>query len=176
MFKQEGTSSRIFPLLPTLTMHTCLLPLPPFFIFDLALYLRESLIVSAWNLLELTRDISRAQSHFLALTLHRTESSNPRTLYSLVQAQVIPWSIMGDMYANRGNLADSSPMSPRAILDNDAQQRKREGGLGSVMILSLELPKGDNSPPIKAFKQLGGLVLPMRFFTSHLRIDVCFCF
>lgn len=113
--------------------------------------------MSAWNLLDLTRDISRAQSHFLALTLRRTESSNPRTLYSLIEAEVIPWSVMDEVYANRGNFADSSPASPRAILDNDAQQRKREGGRGSVMVLSLELPKGDNSPPIEAFKQVSRL-------------------
>jgi hypothetical protein len=112
--------------------------------------LRDTLTVSAWNLLELTRDITRAQTHFLALTLRRTESSNPRTLYSLVDAEVLQWSILEAIYSNRGNYSDLSPVSPRDMLANDEAKRKREGALGSVMVISMELPKGDNRLPQEA--------------------------
>ncbi|KAF9466837.1 hypothetical protein BDZ94DRAFT_1212419 [Collybia nuda] len=130
----------------------------------------DTLTVSAWNLLELTRDISRARSHFLALTLRRTESSNPRTLYSLVQAEVIPWPVMDEVYANRGYLVDSSSASPRDLLDSDAQRRKGDGhgSLGSVMVLSVELPKGDDRSPIEAFHQLSVHMLhPLGLFKAH---------
>jgi hypothetical protein len=138
----------------------CLLLVPPANDFPRCLRsnYRESLTLSAWNLLKLRKDISRARSHFLALTLRRTESSNPRTLYTLIEAEVIPWSVMDAAYANRGHFAESVPVSPRLMLYNDEQQRKREGGLGSVMVMSIELPKGDNRPPREAFKQVRRLL------------------
>lgn len=116
--------------------------------------LRDTLTVSAWNLLELTRDITRAKTHFLALTLRRTESSDPRTLYSLVDAEVLQWSVLETAFANRANFSDLSPVSVKEMLENDEAERKREGGLGSVLVMSMELPKGDNRPPHKALVEV----------------------
>lgn len=116
---------------------------------------RDPLTFSAWYLLELIKDISKAQTHFLAVTLHRTTSSNPRILYSLVDAEVLPLSALEGAYANRAHFTDSSPVSPRSMLAMDEQQRRaRDGALGSVMVLSIELPKGDNRPPHKALSEV----------------------
>jgi hypothetical protein len=94
------------------------------------------------------QDISRARTHFLALTLRRATSSNPRLFYSLVEAEVLPWSALDTVYANRANFSDSSPVSPRKIFEKDEENRRRMGGsLGSVMVTSIELPAGDNRPP-----------------------------
>ena len=83
----------------------------------LNLKFRDTLTVSAWRLLELTKDISRARTHFLILTLRRTASSNPRALYSLVDAEVLPWSVLEAAYANRVNVSDLSPLSPKLMLE-----------------------------------------------------------
>lgn len=123
-------------------------------ILMLTLVIRDTLTVSAWNLLELIKDISRARTFFLALTLRRTESSNPRTLYSLVEAEVLPLSALEAVFASLGNFADSSPVSPKSLLARDEEQRKREGGLGSVMVMSIELPKGDSRKPHDAMKEV----------------------
>jgi len=129
---------------------------------------RDTLIVSAWHLLELTKDISRAQTHFLALTLRRTTSSNPRTLYSLVDAEVIPWSYLEAVWANRANFADSSPASAKSMLTMDEAARKRDGALGSVMVMSIELPEGDNRPPRDALKEMNVHTLqPLGLFKVH---------
>ena len=120
----------------------------------LNLKFRDTLTVSAWRLLELTKDISRARTHFLILTLRRTASSNPRALYSLVDAEVLPWSVLEAAYANRVNVSDLSPLSPKLMLEKDEEERKRDGGLGSVMVISLELPKGDNRPPHNALTEV----------------------
>ena len=105
----------------------------------------DTLTVSAWNLLELTKDITRAQEYILAMTLRRTDSSNPRTYYDLVEVDVLPMTLLDSIYANRGDL-NMNPVSPRLVLKQDAERRKPEGALGSVMVMSIELPKGENRP------------------------------
>lgn len=128
----------------------------------------DTLTVSAWRLLELTKDISRARTHFLILTLRRTASSNPRALYSLVDAEVLPWSVLEAAYANRVNVSDLSPLSPKLMLEKDEEERKRDGGIGSVMVISLELPKGDNRPPHNALTELSvHFLLPLGLFKVH---------
>jgi len=103
-------------------------------------------MVSAWNLLELTQDITRAQTHILALTLRRTDSSNPRTYYDLVEVEVLPMTLLDSIYFHRGDLS-MNPVSPRMALEQDAERRKHDDSLGSVMVMSVELPKGDNRQP-----------------------------
>jgi len=128
----------------------------------------DTLTVSSWNVLGLTRDISRAKTHFLALTLRRTDSSNPRTYYSLIEAEVLPWTVLEAIYANRGNFTDLSPVSPRAMLEQDAERRKPDGALGSVMVISIELPEGDNRPPRDALKELNVHIMqPLGLFDVH---------
>jgi len=106
---------------------------------------RDTLTVTAWNMLELTRDITRAQTHILALTLRRTDSSNPRTYYDLVEVEVVPMTLLDAIYSNRADL-NMNPVSPRTVLEQDAERRKPDGALGSIMVMSIELPKGDNRP------------------------------
>jgi hypothetical protein len=110
--------------------------------------------VAAWHLLDLTRDISRAQTHLLALTLRRTDSSNPRTMYNLIETEVVPWDFVDQVFSKLGNFTDSSPVSPRRMLAQNAEERKRDGALGAVMVISLELPEGDNTTPRQALAQV----------------------
>jgi len=111
--------------------------------------------VSAWHLLELTKDISRAKTHCLVLTLRHTDSPNPRAIYSLIDAEVLPLSTLEATYENRTNfLSELSQVSPKEMLARDEEERKRAGGLGSVMVMSIELPKGDNQPPRNAMNEV----------------------
>ena len=121
----------------------------------LTLNFRDTLTVSAWYLLDLTKDITRAKTHFLLLTLRRSTSSNPRTLYSLIDAAVLPLSVLEDAFSGLGRFEDMSPVSPKAMLAMDEEGRKRDGALGSVMCMSIELPKGDNQSPQDALKKVG---------------------
>ena len=54
-------------------------------------------------------------------------------------------TLLDSIYSNRGDL-NMNPVSPRLVLKQDAEQRKHDGGLGSVMVMSIELPKGENRP------------------------------
>ena len=109
-------------------------------------------------MLELTQDITRAQTHILALALRRTDSSNPRTYYDLVEVEVLPMTLSDSVYSNRGDL-NMNPVSPRLVLEKDAERRKSDGCLGSVMVMSVELPKGDNRPLRDAFSQVSAAML-----------------
>lgn len=112
--------------------------------------------MSAWHLLELTKDISRAKTHCLVLTLRHTDSPNPRAIYSLIDAEVLPLSILEATYENRTNFWSElgQTVSPKEMLASDEEERKRAGGLGSVMVMSIELPKGDNRSPRNAMNEV----------------------
>lgn len=127
-----------------------MLPTTPF----LRLNHRDTLTVSAWHLLDLAKDITRAKTHFLLLTLRRSASSNPRALYSLIEASVLPLSVLEEAFSGHGHFEDSSPVSPKAMLAMDEERRKRDGALGSVMVMSIELPPGDNRSPQSALKNV----------------------
>jgi hypothetical protein len=71
-----------------------------------------------------------------------------------VDAEVLPLSVLEELYANRANAFDMTPMSPIMMLEKDEEGRKRDGGLGSVMVMSIELPKGDKRPPRDAVKEV----------------------
>jgi len=89
------------------------------------------LTVSAWNLLELAQDITRAQTHILALTLRRTDSSNPWTYYDLVAVEVLPMTLLDSIYFHRDDL-NMNPVSPRMALS----RTQSEGSTKTVLALS----------------------------------------
>ncbi|KZP19501.1 hypothetical protein FIBSPDRAFT_562496 [Athelia psychrophila] len=129
----------------------------------------DTLTISAWCLMGLVKDISRAQTHFMAVTLRRTTSHNPRTFYTLVDHEIIPFSWIEEAWANRVSALDESPCSPQALLARDAAERKKnDGALGSVLVISLELPPGDDRSPREALKNISVHVMqPLGLFNVH---------
>jgi hypothetical protein len=83
-----------------------------------------------------------------------TPSENPRAIYSLIEAAVLPLSDLEDALSCLDRYGDSSPFSPKAMLAKDDEARKLEGALGSVVVMSMELPKGDNRSPQDALKKV----------------------
>ena len=79
------------------------------------------------------------------MTLRLTDSSNPRTYYDLVEVDVLPMSLLDSIYSNRGDL-NMNPVSPRLVLKQYEERRKNDDSLGSVMVMSIELLKGENRP------------------------------
>lgn len=61
---------------------------------------------------------------------------------------------MDEIFANRANFTDLSSASPRALLAMHEASGKHDGTLGSVMVMSIELPEGDNRPPRDALKEV----------------------
>ena len=62
-------------------------------------------------------------------------------------------TLLDSIYSNRGDL-NMNPVSPRIMLEQDAERRKHDNTLGSVMVMSIELPKGDNRPPRDALSEV----------------------
>jgi hypothetical protein len=58
------------------------------------------------------------------------------------------------VFSNRGRFEDSSPVSPKAFLAADEERRKSDGALGSVMVMSIELPKGDSRSALNALNEV----------------------
>jgi len=69
-------------------------------------------------------------------------------------------TLLDSIYSNRSDL-DMNPISPRLVLEQDAERRKHDGGLGSVMVMSVELPKGDNRPLRDALSQVSAAMLKL---------------
>lgn len=100
--------------------------------------------------MDLARNILKAKTHFFAITLKRnTASSDPLTLYSLVDADVLPFSILDKKYEHAA-LMYSDPeighiqgVDPASILRDNEQQHIRDGGLGAVLLVTVELAEDE---------------------------------
>jgi hypothetical protein len=73
-----------------------------------------------------------------------------------VDAQVLPWVVLEALYAGCVDVADASPVCPRTLFAHDEAKWKRAGELGSVMVVSIELPNGDDRSPHNALQQVYG--------------------
>ncbi|KDQ16495.1 hypothetical protein BOTBODRAFT_106928, partial [Botryobasidium botryosum FD-172 SS1] len=119
----------------------------------------DTLAVASWVFLDLTKDINRARTHFLLVTLRRTASPVPRTMYSLIDAEVLPFTILEKRFENSG-LLDASPEGPRyanmiEMFEKNREERiKNDGALGAVLVVSMELTPGDNHSPEQAFMEV----------------------
>ena len=80
------------------------------------------------NLLELTRDITCARTHILALTLHRTDSLNPWTHFDFVEVEVLPMTLLDAIYSNRGDL-DVNPVPSLFALTPETQETPNDARL-----------------------------------------------
>ncbi|PPQ75521.1 hypothetical protein CVT26_012545 [Gymnopilus dilepis] len=135
----------------------------------------DTLTVTAWNLLDLINTPSRAKTHFLGVTVRRNlDSYNPRTYYSLVDAEVLPWPLLEKAYEKRvgmdmGKGGSLLTDSPRKVFEEDEERRKREdGALGSVMIVTIEVPDGQAMSPKEALMKLVvHIVQPVGLFKEH---------
>jgi len=102
------------------------------------------------------------------LTLRRTPSKHPRTFYSLEAYDIIPLSWLEKLWSNLGNAIDESPVSPKKILADDAAKRKKDGALGSVLVISMELAPGNNRSPREALETYNTHVIqPLGVFDVH---------
>jgi hypothetical protein len=113
--------------------------------------------------MDLVNDITRAKTHFLLLTLRRTTSTNPRTLYSLIEATELPLSFLEEIFSDRGLVQDLSPVSPKAMLAAQEETAKHNGAIGAVLVMSIELPHGDNRSPQNALKEVLSFLIRNRF-------------
>ncbi|KAE9382723.1 hypothetical protein BT96DRAFT_1010128 [Gymnopus androsaceus JB14] len=97
-------------------------------------------------------NISKAHTHFLMITLKRNlSSSNPLTLYSLIDADVLPLSILDTELSKASHVESPEkvegvphPVALRIdLLRKDEQQRLTAGSLGSVLLVSVELTEDE---------------------------------
>ncbi|KAI0062436.1 hypothetical protein BV25DRAFT_1825427, partial [Artomyces pyxidatus] len=102
------------------------------------------------------------------MTLRRTKSSNPRSMYWLLGAEVLPLQALKDAFAKRSNLFEG-PTDPVMMHEKDVRENLAKGGLGSALVMSTELPPGDDRPPHEAIKDVRRQ-LSNRFHESILKM------
>ncbi|KAI0062430.1 hypothetical protein BV25DRAFT_629422 [Artomyces pyxidatus] len=123
--------------------------------------------MAVWGLMGLTNDISRVKTHFLAITLRGTKSSNPRTMYQLIEIEVLPIQALKDIYLKRSNLVEG-PKNPIELHEKDTLEDIAKGGLGPALVLLTELPPGDDRPPHEAIKIMA---VHLRAITSRFEAE-----
>ncbi|KAE9399096.1 hypothetical protein BT96DRAFT_994216 [Gymnopus androsaceus JB14] len=110
----------------------------------------DTYTVVCWQAIDLARNMSKAKTHFFAITLKRNiASSDPLTLYSLVDADVLPFSILDKKYEHAAvvhpdpEIGHVQGVNPASILRDNEQERIRNGGLGAVLLMAVELAEDE---------------------------------
>ena len=119
---------------------------------------RDTLTLTAWCAMGLLRDLAKAETHFFAVTLRRNAAvpaARPRAMYALVDAAVLPLSLLDTKFAAAANLLTGERCHPvRDALARDKAERLAHGGLGSVMVMSFELAPGEEFTPKEAVEKV----------------------
>ncbi|KAJ7255349.1 hypothetical protein C8J57DRAFT_1075812, partial [Mycena rebaudengoi] len=108
----------------------------------------DSYTVACWHAMNLAHDLNKAQTHFLGVVLQRNlEAKTDRTLYTLVDAEVLPLTVLLKKFESVTILTPSGkevPMTPVDMLKQDAARRMQDasdGALGSVMVSHTNCPR-----------------------------------
>lgn len=123
-------------------------------------YDRDTLTIACWQAMDLMTDIHKAETHFLGITLRKNkETSNPRAMYSLADAQVLPLTLLADKYKYIATAHDERPVD---VLEEyfwkDRKKRLADGALGSVLAMSFELAPGEEMTVEEAVAKVGCVV------------------
>ncbi|KAJ6602564.1 hypothetical protein DFH09DRAFT_899927, partial [Mycena vulgaris] len=134
----------------------------------------DSFTFGCWHAMDLIRNLDKAKTHFLGVVLRRKlDATTDRTLYTLVDVEVLPFRIMDEKFKSSARLTPSGQelpgLSPINVLKQDAESRKNDGALGSVMVISTEL---DEKAPSKSVEQYmidtaAPTFQPLRLFKVH---------
>lgn len=95
---------------------------------------RVHLCIAAWCSMHLAQDLSKADTHFLAITLRRNPTAEPlRSMYALVDAAVLPLTLFDNKFERMQDSFTHSARNPvREALARDMPQLVKEGLLGGV--------------------------------------------
>ncbi|KAI0041117.1 hypothetical protein FA95DRAFT_1565725 [Auriscalpium vulgare] len=108
----------------------------------------DTFTVAVWQALDLLNRIERRLTHVLALTVRRTQSTEPRKFYSLIDAEAVPIELITERFGD----------TPEKTIKRTDVQQRAAGNLGAVMVMTFELLPGDNRP-------LREVISPMTCFT-----------
>lgn len=114
--------------------------------------------------MHLAQDLSKADTHFLAITLRRNPTAEPlRSMYALVDAAVLPLTLFDNKFERMQDSFTHSARNPvREALARDMPQLVKEGLLGGVLALYIELGEKEELTPEEAVVQVGALSLQRR--------------
>lgn len=118
--------------------------------------------------MDLLKDIRKAKTHFFAVTVRRNLASmTPRTFYTFVDAEVVPFSVLTKKFEHAGDLHGNSVNVMDVFTKNEAE-RIRDGGLGAVMVMTVELREGENKLPAQAVAETAVPIFqPLGLFKVH---------
>lgn len=144
----------------------------------------DTCTVVAWQTMNLVNDISKSETHFLAITLRRNlASNNVRSMYKFEDMAVLPLTVLQEKFANLGTVGTGTqvtPMDPMQIVTQNRVDCIRQGGLGGVLVMSVELTNGERKSPEQAVREVCSLLYLLRQSRSLLTpIDVtdrCSCY
>jgi uncharacterized protein YaeQ len=105
--------------------------------------------------MDLVRDLDKAKTHFFALTLRRhTEETDARKYYSLVNAEVLPLSLLDDKFRHTADAATGQPVNHMDMLRRECAPLMREGALGTMIAMYIELGPEEEKSVEQAVKDV----------------------
>ncbi|KAJ6567015.1 hypothetical protein B0H19DRAFT_1139156 [Mycena capillaripes] len=121
----------------------------------------DCLTVVAWHALGLVRDIEARKSKILLLGLRRTTSTDPKTYYTLKDVTVVPMAEIKRIFKNLSQ-------KPSHVLRDNEAQRQIEGGIGAMLVMSVEQAEDDNRPVVETLGKISTMTFqPLGVFEVH---------
>ncbi|KAJ6447569.1 hypothetical protein C8R47DRAFT_1208348 [Mycena vitilis] len=121
----------------------------------------DCLTVVAWHALGLLRDIEARKSKVLLLGLTRTQSSDPKTYYLLKDVCVVPMADVKRAFK-------STSQRPSHALRENEEQRKKDGAIGAMLVISVEQEDDDTRPVAETLGKVAPIAMqPLGVFEVH---------
>lgn len=115
--------------------------------------------------MDLVHNMKKADTYFLAIVVRRElKFANLRSTYDLVDASVLPLSLLEEKFRHFGNEETGEPANPLDRIREDRDERMRDGALGKVLVMTFELNAGEEKTIEQTVKQVG-LPCPYVAFT-----------
>ncbi|KAJ7177209.1 hypothetical protein C8R43DRAFT_506377, partial [Mycena crocata] len=110
-------------------------------------YFRDALTITAWQALGLLGDIEARKSKVLVLGLCRTESTTPKTYYTLKEAAVVSVADLKRIFKGRSQ-------NPGRVLREHEQIRVADSAIGAMLVMCVEQTEDDNRTVVEALKEV----------------------
>jgi hypothetical protein len=125
--------------------------------------------------MDLAHDMKKAETHFLAVVVRKkAKFASLRASFDLVDATVLPLSLLEEKFQHCGDASTGLPRSPLDQVREDKEGGLRDGALGNVLAMSFVLDAGEEKTIEQTVKEVRPLrAASKKSYTDTRSSEIC---